>query len=299
MARIGIAGLGRMGAMLALRLLESGHTLVVWNRSPDKTLAVVDAGAALAATPAKLAGEVEIILTILTDAEAIEAVYGGAHGLLAADLTDRLVIEMSTVRPETSKALAPRVEARGGRFVECPVGGSTGPARQGRLLGLAGGAGPDITRARPVLEQLCRRVEHVGPVGAGAAMKLAINLPLVCYYQALGEALTLCGHLGLDPAWMMELFGDTTGGSNVLKVRGPGIARALAGQDPGPMSVDIDTLRKDMRTMLAEAAALGADLPVTRTTLDIYDGAAAAGWGTRDCATIPAWWPNHAARPVA
>src|SRR3954467_13535665 len=101
------------------------------------------------------------------------------------------------------------------------------PRRRGQLLGLAAGEAASVARARPLLEQLCRRVEHVGPVGAGAAMKLAINLPLALYYQALGEAVTLCGHLGHDPEWLMALFADTTGGSNVLKIRGPGIAKAL------------------------------------------------------------------------
>ncbi|MBW8267981.1 NAD(P)-dependent oxidoreductase [Caldovatus aquaticus] len=296
MARIGIAGLGRMGSAIGARLLELGHELTVWNRTPEKARPLAEAGAAVAPTPAALAGRAEAIITILTDAAAIESVYGGAEGLLAADLSGRLVIEMSTVRPETEVALAGRVRARGGAFVECPVGGTTGPARQGKLLGLAGGEAADVARARPLLEQMCRRVEHVGPVGAGASMKLAINLPLLVFYQALGEALTLCRHLGHDPAWLMELFADTSGGPNVLKVRGPAIARALSGEDPQPPSFDIDSIRKDLRTMLAEAEARGADLPLVRRTLAIYDEAAAAGWGRRDGAALPSWWPGRTAR---
>ncbi|RYJ03870.1 MAG: NAD(P)-dependent oxidoreductase, partial [Acetobacteraceae bacterium] len=149
MARIGIAGLGRMGAALAARLLETGNQVTVWNRSAEKCAPLVAAGASLAASPAALAGAVEAVVTILTDAAAIEAVYGGEHGILAADLAGRLVIEMSTVRPETPVALAPRIEARGGTFVECPVGGTTAPARQGRLLGLAAGSAEAVARARP------------------------------------------------------------------------------------------------------------------------------------------------------
>jgi 3-hydroxyisobutyrate dehydrogenase len=296
MARIGIAGLGRMGSAIGARLLELGHELTVWNRTAEKTRPLAEAGAAVAPTPAALAQRAEAIITILTDAAAIDSVYGGAEGLLTADLSGRLVIEMSTVRPETEVALAGRVRARGGAFVECPVGGTTGPARQGKLLGLAGGEAADVARARPLLEQMCRRVEHVGPVGAGASMKLAINLPLLVFYQALGEALTLCRHLGHDPAWLMELFADTSGGPNVLKVRGPAIATALAGEDPQPPSFDIDSIRKDLRTMLAEAEARGADLPLVRRTLAIYDEAAAAGWGRRDGAALPSWWPGRAGR---
>jgi 3-hydroxyisobutyrate dehydrogenase len=296
MARIGIAGLGRMGSALAARLIETGNTLVVWNRSPGKAEPLLALGARPAATPAALAAEAETIITILTDAAAIEAVYAGPEGILAADLAGKLVLEMSTVRPETPRALAARIAARGADVVECPVGGTTGPARQGRLLGLAGGDAAAVARARPLLEQMCRRVEHVGPIGAGAAMKLAINLPLALYYQALAEAVTLCGHLGHDPDWLMELFADTTGGSNVLKVRGPGIARALRGEDTGPTSFDIDGIRKDLRSMLEEAAARGAELPATRATLGVYDTASAAGWGGKDGAAIPAFWPSHAAK---
>lgn len=289
MERIGIAGLGRMGSAMAARLLETGATVTVWNRSPGRTAELEAQGATVAATPAALAAQSDAVITILTDAAAQEAVYGGAEGLLAQG-RGRLFIDMSTVRPEAERALAARVQAAGGHFVECPVGGTTGPARQGRLLGLAGGAPEDVARARPLLEKLCRRIEHVGPVGAGASMKLAINLPLALYYQALGEAVSLCAHLGLDPAWLVELFGDTTGGSNVLKVRGPAIAKALAGEDAGFTGFDIDGVRKDMRVMIEEAAARGTPLPMTALALGIYDRAAADGLGAQDGAALPAWW---------
>ena len=126
---IGIAGLGRMGAAMAARLIEVGHQLTVWNRSPGKAQAVTDAGAKAAASPAALASAVETVITCLTDADAIEHVYGGPSGLLSGDLKGKLVIEMSTVRPVVEVALAEKVRAAGAAFVECPVGGSTGPAR--------------------------------------------------------------------------------------------------------------------------------------------------------------------------
>ena len=203
--------------------------------------------------------------------------------------TGKLVIEMSTVRPETQIALAGRVQAAGAAFVECPVGGTVGPARQGRLFGFAGGAEADVDRARPVLDRLCRRVEHVGGPGAGAAMKLAINLPLAVYWQALGEALSLCRDLGIDGARLADIFGDTSGGANVMKVRGPALAKALdGGMVPG--TFDIDGMRKDLRAMLDEAAARGADLPVARAALGAYDKAAAAGLGGYDGPQQSAYW---------
>ncbi len=289
---IGIAGVGRMGAAIGLRLLDLGHNLTVWNRSIEKTKPLTDAGATLAESPKALAGSVETIITILTNADALAAIYDQPAGLLAADLKGKLVIEMSTVLPAEERELAAKVRGAGAAFVECPVGGTTGPARQGKLLGLAGGDPADIARARPMLDQMCRRVEHLGPVGAGASMKLAINLPLLVAYQALGEAYTLCRHLGLDTTALMELFSDTSGGPNVLKVRGPAIAAALSGAEPGPPAFDIDSIRKDLRTMLAEAQVRGGTLPLVAQTLAIYDDAAKDGWGARDGAWLPAYWPK-------
>jgi len=292
--RIGIAGLGRMGAAMAARLMEVGHELTVWNRSPDKTKPLTDAGAAAAATPSELAGRVEAIITILTDAEAVDAVYRGPSGLLSENLDGKLVIEMSTVRPETEIALAQEVRAKGAAFVECPVGGTTGPARAGKLIGLVGGEAADVARARPILEGLCRRIEAVGPVGAGASMKLAINLPLLVFYQALGEAYALCRHLDLDRSAMMDLFADTSGAPNMLKLRAPAIAASLSGEFPATPTFDLDSIRKDLRTMLAEGEARGFDLPLVRRALAVYDEASAAGWGKRDGASLPAFWSNRA-----
>jgi 3-hydroxyisobutyrate dehydrogenase len=235
-----------------------------------------------------LASAVEVIITILTNAEAQKAVYEGAQGIVAGDIAGKLVIDMSTVQPESQKALAAQVRAKNAAFVECPVGGTTGPARQGKLLGLAGGEPADFARAKPLLDQMCRRVEHIGAVGAGSSMKLAINLPLLVAYQALGEAYVLIRQLGHDPQWVMEFFSDTSGAPNVLKTRGPAVAEALAGGEGIAPAFDIDSIRKDLRTMLAEARALGAELPLVEKTLSIFDQAAKDGWGRRDGSTLPA-----------
>ena len=293
--RIGIAGLGRMGTAIAERLIEAGHQLVVWNRSPEKMTPLVDAGASAAASPAELAARTDALITILTDAKAVDAVYRGPSGLLSGDIKGKLVIEMSTVQPETEIALAQEVRGKGATFVECPVGGTTGPARAGKLIGLVGGEAADVARARPILEQLCRRIDHVGPVGAGASMKLAINLPLLVFYQALGEAYALCRHLDLDPTAMMDLFADTSGGPNILKVRGPAIAAALSGGPPAPPTFDVDSIRKDLRTMIAEGQKRGVELPLVARALAVYDEASAAGWGARDGSSLPAFWSNRKA----
>lgn len=294
--RVGVAGVGRMGSAIAAHLIDVGHEVTVWNRTPDKVKPLAAAGAKVAASPAELASAVETIVTILLDRNAIAAVYEGPSGLLAGNVKGKLVIDMSTVQPETEVALAEKVRAKAATFIECPVGGTVGPARDGKLLGVAGGTKEDFAKAQPLLAQMCRRVEHVGPVGAGSSMKLFFNLPLMVYYQALGEAYTLCRHLDLDPKWLMEFLTDTSGAPNILKVRGAKIAAALANGDAGPPAFDIDSIRKDLATMIAEGKTRGASLPITEKTLAVYDEAAKEGWGKRDGSWLPAYWPTKSTR---
>jgi len=279
-----------MGAAIAARLMTLGHELTVWNRTPERAAPLVSAGATLAATPFQLASFSDTVITILTDALAIDTTYGEKDGLLAGDLAGKLFIEMSTVRPETERALATAIREKGAVLVECPVGGTVGPAREGKLFGFVGGEVADVARARPLLDQLCRRVEHVGPVGAGASMKLAINLPLLVFWQAFGEALALCHALALEPARIVDIFTDTSGGPNVLRARGAALAAAIRGEDVGPVTVDIDSMRKDLRTMIEEAQSLGASLPVTASALQCYDQASLAGLGKGDITAIPVHW---------
>ena len=292
--QIGIAGLGRMGAAIAGRLIEAGHTLSVWNRSPEKAGPLEAAGAALARSPGELAAKVGTVITILTDAAAIETVYDGPSGLLSGKVAGKLFIEMSTVRPQTEIDLAGRVRAKGAGFVECPVGGTVGPARQGKLIGLMGAEEDDAARARPILAQLCRRLEHVGPVGNGALMKLAINLPLLVYWQALGEALALSRSVGLDPSRLMDLFADTSGGTNVIKMRGPAVATMLEGGDPGPVGFPIDGGLKDLRTMLAEGKARGLELPLVERTLACYEETKRKVSGAAEVSAVSVYWADRA-----
>jgi 3-hydroxyisobutyrate dehydrogenase len=288
--KIGIAGTGRMGSAIAGRLLGTGHEVMVWNRTAGKTKALEAAGAKVAATPAQLATRSEVVITILTDATAVDAAYGGANGLLAGEARGKLFIEMSTVRPETEIALAAKVKAKGAAMVDCPVGGSVSPAKDGKLFGFAGGESGDVARARPILDQLCRRVEHVGPVGSGARMKLAINLPLLVYWQALAEALSLCAPLGIEPARLIDILADTSGGPNMLKTRGPAIAATLRGEETSPVSSNIEMMRKDLRTMVEEAQSMNRTLPLTSRTLECFDAAVKDGWGARDVTMFPVRW---------
>jgi 3-hydroxyisobutyrate dehydrogenase len=290
--QVGVAGTGRMGTAIAQRLLARGHAVVVWNRTAEKTTALVEAGATAAPTPAALAGAVDVVVTILTDAAAVDAVYGGPQGLLAGEVAARLFVDMSTVLPEVEVALAERVRAAGAGFVECPVGGTVAPAREGKLIGFAAGTAADVERAMPLLGELCRRVETVGAVGNGARLKLAINLPLAVYWQALGEALALCREVGLDGAAIADLFADSSAGPNVLRNRAAVVAKALDGE-PVPGTFDVDQMRKDLRTMLEQASTLGTELPVAQAALGALDLGSAAGLGDRDGAVQSAFWASR------
>jgi 3-hydroxyisobutyrate dehydrogenase len=291
--RIGVAGIGKMGAAIAARLIELGHNVAVWNRTPEKAKAV--AGATAVATPAELPRRCDAVITILTDTAALDAVYKGQSGLLTADVSGKLFIEMSTVLPETEIALAEIVRAKGGAFVECPVGGSTGPARQGKLIGLMGAEDADAARARPILEQLCRRLEHAGPVGCGALLKFTVNLPLMVYWQALGEALALARTVRLDPARLMDLLSETSGGPNVLKARGAGVAAMLKGGDAGPVTFDVDGGIKDMQSMLAAARVRGLELPLVARALACYEETKRHRSGGAEISTVSVYWANRRA----
>jgi 3-hydroxyisobutyrate dehydrogenase len=284
---IGIAGTGRMGAAIAQRLLSLGHTVRVWNRTREKAAALEKDGAIVCATPTELATDSEVIITMLTDAAAIERTYGAADGLLAGTAQGKVFIEMSTVRPATERALVARIHARGGAMIECPVGGTVGPAREGKLLGIVGGTAEDVERMRPLLDALCRRWEHLGPIGAGASGKLAINLPLMVFWQAFGEALALVQHLGVDSERLVDLFADTSGGPNVLKARGKALTAELTGAYTGPVAFDIDSMRKDLQAMIDEGASLGYEMPITSQALACFDRLAAAGLGSMDSVVVP------------
>jgi 3-hydroxyisobutyrate dehydrogenase len=263
----------------------------VWNRSPEKAKAVT--GASVAASPAELAARSEAVITILTDAAALDAVYHGPAGLLSTDVKGKLFIEMSTVLPATEIALADAARKKGAVFVECPVGGSTGPARQGKLIGLLGGEATDAERARPILDQLCRRIEHAGPVGSGAVLKFSVNLPLMIYWQALGEALALCRDLPIDKARLLDMLSETSGAANVLKVRAPGVAAMLKGGDAGPVTFNVDGGIKDMKAMLAEAKVHGVELPLLERTLGCYEETKRHRSGGAEISTVSAYWANR------
>jgi len=286
--KVGIAGMGKMGQAVAQRLLGLGHEVWVYNRNPARADAVVALGAKRVDQPIGLTTSCEVVISLLTDAAAVEQVYLGPQGLLAQP--GAVLIESSTVAPEFQALMGQRAAQAGARYLECPVSGSIGPAKEGKLIGFVGGAPEVVAEVRPLLDQICRKVVAVGAHGNGARMKLCVNLPLMVYWQTLGEALSLVSSLDIDPQALVDVLAESSGGPNMLKVRGPMLVDALAGTPQATVTVDLATMRKDVRTMVEQGNANGKDMPLTRATLANLEQAIAQGLGQADCTQFPMWW---------
>jgi 3-hydroxyisobutyrate dehydrogenase len=291
--KIGVCGTGRMGSAIAQRLMSVGHEVGVWNRSPAKAKPILEAGAKLFASPAEIVEACEVTVVMLLNDAATEAVYRSPNGIMKAKLAGKLVIDMSTIRPDTMKSNGSAVLQQGAAFVECPVGGSTAPAKDGKLFGLVGGSNADVGRAMPIMEQLCRRIEHVGELGSGSMVKLAVNLPLLVYWQALGEALTICKPLNLPANRLIDILSDTSGTPIAMKGRGPAIAKVLAGAPLGETAFGLNAAKKDLATAVQFGASIHAELPVTASALACYEEAEAAGLGDADATAVSTRWTQR------
>lgn len=281
MTSIAIAGTGRMGTAFARRLVETGNTVLVWNRTPANTSKAREAGAEVAPDIAALTG-CDTILISLTDAAAVNA---AVDGLAAAGLAGKLVIDMSTLLPGETQAIAGKVTGAGADFVDCPVGGTVGPALKGQLLGMAGGTDQAFARAKPVLDALCKRVEHLGPAGSGAHMKLAVNLPLAIYWKTLAEALAMLDGSGIPAETAISMIADSSAGPNVLKNRAQVVIDTLNGTDQ-PGTFDIAGLAKDLDLALRQAALGKHSLPLSSEAMKSYAEALSAGLGGFDGASL-------------
>jgi len=288
--KIGLAGLGKMGTAMGLRLIERGHGLTVWNRTPGRAGALVEKGAKEVKTPADLVAGNDLVITMLFDDAAVEEVYSGRGGILSVEASGKVLVDMSTVRPQTARKVAAAAKAKGAGFLDAPVGGSVNPAREGKLLVLVGGDATDFSKAKPVLEALGRRVEHCGPSGAGTLMKLAVNLPLMVYWEALGEAMVLGEAAGLDPARTLDILRDTSGTNRVMEQRIPAILKGIANEPLPAPTFSVAGIAKDSELMVEVLRDLGAEAPVIAATASAYSACAADGdWAGRDGTAAVVW----------
>lgn len=292
--RVGVAGLGRMGAVLAQRLLDAGHEVTVWNRSPGAAAVLGAVGARVVASPAELAGACEAVVVLVTDDAAVRRVWlgdggggpgAGTDGLLAADVTGTVLVESSTVRVDTVREVGAAAARLGALVVDAPVSGTVGPARAGQLLGLAGGEVAAVEAARPVLDAWCRRVVHLGPLGAGMATKLALNMGMAALWAALGESYALAAAHGVARADFTAVLADSP-------LAGPSVLgkTALLQGDRVPTgelpAFDVAGVRKDLVAMVATAVGAGVPAAVAAAALAQFSGAVATGHGAADLVAI-------------
>jgi 3-hydroxyisobutyrate dehydrogenase len=279
---IGIVGLGRMGSAMAARLREQGFDVIGWDQNAATNKKLTAGGLRVAANAREVAAASDVVISSITEDNGARRIFRGPYGFLQADVSGKLFIEMSTLQPMTGRELAPLVEAKGARLIEAPVLGTIPQVRAGTLFAMVGGRAEDLLRARPVLEKLTRRILHMGPAGSGYAMKLAANLGLGAYVQAIAESLALGLRQGLAVDAMLDALQESATACPWLKAK----AGVLRG-DAAEMTLDIRTLRKDIMSAVATGALSGVPTPLASGALAALSAAAATDYGSRDIAELP------------
>jgi 3-hydroxyisobutyrate dehydrogenase len=258
---------------------SKGARFVASDQDAKRCQAATTCGVRVAANAHAVAADAEIVISIITEDHGVRRLFTGADGFLSGDVTGKLFIEMSTLQPMTGRELVPLVEAKRARLVESPVLGTIPQVREGKLLSLAGGRAEDVERARAVLDKLARRVVHMGPHGAGYAMKLAVNLGLGAYIQALSESLALGAKQGLSLEQMLDVLKEAPTATGWLNAKIPVLLGAKA-----DVTLDLRTMRKDIMSAVATGALSGVPMPLSAGTLASLSAAVAGGAGDHDLA---------------
>lgn len=278
---IAFVGLGTMGTAMVRRLLRAGLRTTVYNRGRAPAEALAAEGAYVAASPREAAAEADVVIAMVTDDAASRAVWEGEHGALSGARRGALAIESSTISVPRARALEPLAARRGVDFLEAPVMGSRDQAASGELVFLAGGEASHVERARPVLAHLGRSIQHVGPSGAGATLKLVANALLGAQIAALVEAFAFLEKQGLalEPA-----FAALTSGSAASPVVRAVAPRLLAGDHQPRFALSL--LVKDLGYALAEAHSWGVDQPVTEAAHRLFARGEQQGLGPEDVSSV-------------
>ena len=258
--RIGFIGIGLMGRPMVLRLLLANYGVRVWNRSPDKVAEVAAAGAVPCTSPAELARESDVTLLSLANTRAVESVAGDDDFLAALD-PGSIVVDLSSISPETTRTLASRAaEASGASWIDAPVSGGVPGAETGDLVIMAGGEPEALERAREVLAPLSKRITHMGPSGAGQTAKLCNQIIVGCNVTAIGEAFRLARAAGVDAALLPDALAGGFADSLPFRIFGQRMADGVE----SPVSAKIETMLKDLDGADTAATGLGLDLDLTR-----------------------------------
>jgi 3-hydroxyisobutyrate dehydrogenase len=290
MAKIAFLGLGQMGTPMAMRLLEAGHDVRVWNLDPHRTVSLSERGASVAASPSDAAADVEFAITMLATPLAVDEVLFGSSGLAETLGPGQILVEMSTIGPKAFHSIAVRLPAGVGA-VDAPVSGSVPEASAGRLHIFVGATDHDFERVRPILASL-GDLRHVGAPGSGAAMKLVVNATLGASIVAFGEALALGRSLELDRAAVLDVLAESPIGPSVRAKRANVEARRY------PPSFKLRHAAKDMRLVAEAAEAAGLDLKEARAARAWLDEAAEHGAADLDYSAVVATILGEAWSPV-
>ncbi|GAA4141038.1 NAD(P)-dependent oxidoreductase [Sphingobacterium kyonggiense] len=267
--KIGFIGLGNMGSPMAKNLEKAGVDLFVFNRSIEKTIGFNE-GSTVCSSIADLVEQTDIIFTMLTNDDAVHAVY---ETILTGNVKGKLFVDMSTISEQASKAIAETLKSKGGTFIDAPVAGSTQPAKDGTLIFMVGSSNQDKERVMPYLSLMGKEIKYLGDNGAGIAAKLCINYYLSILYQGMAETVLFAEKLGISRENMMAIINESASGSGATKVKTKAII-----ENNFPPAFALDLMLKDVNL----AIAAGADMPMSKVLEKTYQEAHDAGYGEKD-----------------
>ena len=280
---IAVLGAGRMGSAMASTLARAGAAVTVYNRTrarADELAARIQAR--VAASPAEAAEGADVVITMVADDDAVRTLYREPGGVLDGLSGRTIGVDMSTVLPDTVRSLADDVRARGAGLLDAPVSGSVSLAEAGTLTIMAGGDARDLERARPALEALSSRIFHVGPLGAGATMKLAVNAIVFGLDASIAEALVLAEKAGVDRELAYDVFAASTFRSPFVDYK----RDAFLDPDGTPVAFSVGLAQKDLRLILELAGRAGAPMPQAETNLQVLTDTAGDIGAERDFSAV-------------
>ena len=281
--RVAVLGAGNMAGAMVGTLRRAGFDVTVWNRTAERA---DDVAGTHRASTAPTAGEAvrsgDVVLSSLADDEAVLATYLGEEGAAPAARTGQVLLEMSTVAPETSRRVGDAVAETGAWFLDAPVSGSVPTVEKGELTIMVGGEAPALEAARPVLDALAAKIFHVGPVGAGATVKLAVNALVHAIDVGLSEALVLAEEAGVERSSAYDVFAAGAAAAPFVLYKRP----AFEDPDHAPLTFTLDLMAKDLDLILALAKAVGVPMGQAERNREVVDRALAAGFAGRDMSAI-------------
>jgi 3-hydroxyisobutyrate dehydrogenase len=279
--RVGFVGLGTMGGAMAANAARAGFEVSAWNRTPGRAAELGDLGVSMAASPSAVAAASELVITIVSDTPDVEAVLFGPEGVAAGAAAGSLVIDMSTISPSATRDFAERLAQTGVAMLDAPVSGGSEGAKKGTLSIFVGGDAADLERAWPVLESLGTTITHLGPIGAGQAVKAVNQVILAGTYLGVAEGVVLALKSGLDVEQVVAALSGGAAQSWVLANRS---GRML--ENDYPLGFKVALHRKDLGIALSMARELGASLPVSALCEALEAGLIGQGHADDDMSAV-------------